>query len=239
MERDKVTCIFVLIIIVVYLVYPHIQHRRFDTRAQYTISQFEARVEAYRAAHHNRQLAHDEGSHPFWLENISHWLSAINNQIYNGPTHLLDPFVYRHPPFNLRHMGFDTDIIGALTIPKIDLNLPIYLGAYPQHLNNGVAHLMHSSFPVGGENTNAVIAGERNLHHGRVFRDIQLLEVGDEITITNFMETIVYKVIETKVIQPYQVDELAVQSGRDLVTLLTPHTRRRGDQRYIVIAERI
>lgn len=244
MKRDIAVCIALLILAVGYFVYPQIQSQRFNMRAQDTIYQFEARVEAYRAEHYKR-LAQAENNPaspaytPFWLEYVELWLSAINHQLFiQNQINLVDPFSYNHPPFNLHNMGFDTNIIGVINIPKIELRLPIYLGTSPQHLNNGVAHLTHSSFPIGGENTNAVIAGASSLYHGRLFRDIEQLEIGDEIHITNFMQTIVYVVIETRVTESYQIDALAIQSGRDLVTLITTYTHRRGDRRYVVVAER-
>jgi len=246
MKQEIITGIVILMLAAGYFAYPRIQGQRFETRAQHVISQFEARIEAYRAEHQKQLLYHSQNNPmasvyiPFWLEHIELWLSAINHQLFmQNQENLVDPFNYNHPSFNLHEMGFDTEIIGFIYIQRIGLRMPIYLGASTYHLNNGVAHLIHSSFPIGGKNTNAVIAGERNLYHGSLFKDIEQLEIGDEIHITNFMRTIIYTVEETKVIESHQIEAFAIQSGRDLVTLVTTHGNRCGNMRYIVVAERL
>ena len=51
-----------------------------------------------------------------------------------------------------------TGIMGYISIPKIQVELPIYHGTSAEVLNVAVGHLQGSSFPVGGENTHAVIS---------------------------------------------------------------------------------
>ncbi|MCL2406075.1 MAG: class C sortase [Defluviitaleaceae bacterium] len=247
MKRDIAIFILLLLLGVGTLVYPYIQRRLFDNRTQITIAEFEKRIDAYKLTHQQRMLnSGDSNDIPpeedprFWLNTVKLFLAFMNHRLYEeNQAHLVDPFRYIHPCFNIQPFGLDTDIVGILSIPAIDINLPIYLGTSFQHLNSGVAHLTHSSFPVGGNNTNAVIAGHRNLQHGRVFRDIEQLEIGDEITIANFINTMTYVVVETKIAGPHEIEALTIQSGRDLVTLVTTHTRRRGNQRYIIVAERV
>lgn len=165
--------------------------------------------------------------------------------LYRGyQEHLIDPFNYIHPSFNLNqivHFGPDIDVIGVLSVPAIDLELPVYLGASHHNLNRGLAHLMHSSFPVGGDNTHAVIAGHRRVNHARVFQNIELLELGDEIRFTNFYQTLIYTVIDTNVISPGQTDLLIIQSDRDLISLVTQYSNgfNRADYRLVVTAERV
>jgi len=244
MKRDIAILIILLLLCAGTLIYPHIQRRLFDNRAQITIVEFENRMEGYKL---ERMLSNGdsydiplEEDYGFWLNMVESFLSFMNQRLYvENQVHLVDPFRYDHPCYNIQPFGLDTNIVGILSIPAIDINLPIYLGTSFQHLNSGVAHLTHSSFPVGGNNTNAVIAGHRNLSHGRVFRDIEQLEIGDEITIVNFINTMTYVVVETKIAGPHDIEALAIQSGRDLVTLVTTHTRRRGNQRYIIVAERV
>jgi len=247
MKPDIAIFIVMLLLGACTLIYPHIQQRLFDNRVQITVAEFESRMDAYRLTHQQGMLSNGdsydippEEDPDFWLNTVESFLSLINHWLYEqNQAHLVDPFRYNHPCFNIQPFGLDTDIVGILSIPAIDINLPIYLGTSFQHLNSGVAHLTHSSFPVGGNNTNAVIAGHRNLQHGRVFRDIDQLEIGDEITIVNFIKTMTYVVVETKIAGPHEIEALAIQSGRDLVTLVTTHTRRRGNQRYIIVAERV
>lgn len=64
-------------------------------------------------------------------------------------------------PITLADYGLPDEVFGILRIPAMDLEMPIYLGANYDNLANGAAVLTQTSIPIGGENTNAVIAGHR------------------------------------------------------------------------------
>ena len=49
--------------------------------------------------------------------------------------------------------------LGYITIPKIDVNLPIYEGTSDDVLVKGVGHLEGSSYPLGGAGTHSVLTG--------------------------------------------------------------------------------
>lgn len=53
--------------------------------------------------------------------------------------------------------------LGYITIPKIDVNLPIYSGTSDDVLAKGVGHMEQSSYPLGGESTHCVLTGHRGL----------------------------------------------------------------------------
>ena len=53
--------------------------------------------------------------------------------------------------------------LGYITIPKIDVNLPIYEGTGDDVLLKGVGHLEGSSYPLGGAGTHSVLTGHRGL----------------------------------------------------------------------------
>lgn len=64
--------------------------------------------------------------------------------------------------------------------------------------------------------------------------------MGDYVTITNLWETLTYKVVEIKIIYPYEVEQILIQDGRELLTLLTCHPYASGGrQRYLVFCERV
>ena len=70
-----------------------------------------------------------------------------------------------------------------------------------------------------------------------MFKRITELKAGDKIYITNFWETLVYKVVETKVIYPNDSQNIYIQPGKNLVTLSTCHPFPQNYQRYLVYAE--
>ena len=167
-------------------------------------------------------------------------MEEYNTSIYrNGQAELCDPWAYQAPVFDLAEFGIEDGVVGILSIPKMDLELPIYLGATSEHLSSGAAQLSQTSMPIGGTNTNCVLAGHRGWYGALFFRHIELLEIGDEVSITNLRETLTYQVVEIKVIEPNDIDQILIQPGRDLVTLLTCHPYGSGGRyRYVVYCER-
>ena len=136
--------------------------------------------------------------------------------------------------------GQQGDMFGVISIPGIELEMPLYLGATEAHMAEGAAQLGQTSIPIGGENTNAVIAGHRGYNGAPYFRYVPELQVGDSVDITNLWGTLHYSVVETKIIQPNDIDAIKIQSGRDLITLLTCHPYASGGkQRFLVICERM
>lgn len=149
-----------------------------------------------------------------------------------------DPFAFSGD--ELAAMGLPDGIVGSIDIPAMGVTLPIYLGATEANMELGAAVVAGTSMPVGGESSNCVIAAHRGVWHGvQMFRDIELLEVGDTLTVTTAWDELTYRVCEIRVIEPDDVDALAVQEGRDLVTLFTCHPYAVSTQRYLVYCERV
>ena len=66
------------------------------------------------------------------------------------------------------------------------------------------------------------------------------VHIGDSVDITNLWRTLHYSAVETKIIQPNDIDAIKIQPGRDLITLLTCHPYASGGrQRFLVICERM
>lgn len=142
--------------------------------------------------------------------------------------------------FQLSDYGISSEVFGVLAIPALDLEMPVYLGASSQNMALGAAQLGQTSIPVGGKNTNTVIAGHRGWNGADYFRYITELVPGDRITITNLWETLEYTVIGTRIISPDDVDAIKIQPDKDMITLFTCHPYASGGrQRYLVFCERI
>ena len=168
-------------------------------------------------------------------------MTAYNEEIFKqGQSDLSCKLDYQQPSFRLADYGLKEKVFGFLTIPAMELEMPIYLGATDQHMADGAAHLSQTSLPIGGANTNSVIAGHRGYGGASYFRYIDKLQIGDTVTVTNLWEQLTYRVAEIKIIYPYQVEEILIQPGRELLTLLTCHPYASGGkQRYLVICERV
>lgn len=168
------------------------------------------------------------------MQRHNQWLYDIKQGNLDGKP------AYELPLFKLTDYGLPDEVFGVISIPKMELEMPLYLGANDENMANGAAVLSQTSIPIGGENTNAVIAGHRGWQGYDYFRYIELLEPGDEITITNLWETLTYKVTGTEIISPDDVDAILIQPGQDMVTLLTCHPYASGGKyRYLVFCERV
>lgn len=168
-------------------------------------------------------------------------MTAYNETIFaQGQSGLSCKLDYQQPSFRLADYGLKEEVFGVITIPAMELEMPIYLGATEQYMADGAAHLSQTSLPIGGTNTNSIIAGHRGYGGASYFRYIDKLQIGDTVTVTNLWEQLTYQVAEIKIIYPYQVEEILIQPGRELLTLLTCHPYASGGkQRYLVICERV
>lgn len=163
------------------------------------------------------------------------------NQIIaqNGQSALVDAWVYEQSAIDLSEYGLYDSPVGVVHIPKMEVELPIYLGADKNNMSRGAAQLGQTSMPIGGTDTNCVLAAHRGYAGSSFFREIERLEVGDEIYIENLWETLVYRVTGMTVISPEDIDKILIQEGKDMVTLITCHPYTRNYQRYVVYCERV
>lgn len=152
---------------------------------------------------------------------------------------LCDPWSYIQPSFVLGDYGLEEEVFGVISIPRLDLELPLYLGASDENLSKGAAVLSQTSIPIGGNNTNCVIAGHRGWYGASYFRHIDQLQPGDEVILTNLWESLHYTVAETTTIKPNDVEAIHIQENRELLTLLTCHPPASGGkERLLVFCER-
>ena len=167
-------------------------------------------------------------------------MQDYNTQIWEEKqSGLCDPWSYEQPSFDLTEYGISDEVFGVISIPALQLEMPIFLGATSEHMADGAAHLSQTSLPVGGNNTNCVIAGHRGYNGASYFRYITDLQVGDTVTITNLWETISYTVTRTDIIEPTDVSKILIQENREMLTLITCHPYASGGrQRYVVYCER-
>ena len=220
----RIIAIILLIVGIGFFTYPIVLREAFDIQANKAIDQFD-------------QLKTTNDDNLLYAE-LRRAMFEYNEKLYlSGQSGLIDQLSYEKPDFLLSDYGIDSDILGYITIPAIDIKLPIYNGASKENMAKGAAYLAHTSLPVGGENTNCVIAAHTRYKSIYMFKRITELNVGDKIYITNFWETLVYQVVETKVIDPNDSQNIYIKANRSLITLSTCHPYPDNYQRYLVYAE--
>ena len=167
-------------------------------------------------------------------------LNQKNKRLYQSrQKNLCDEQSYKNANVNLEEYGITDNTIGYISIPKMKTILPILLGANEENMKKGAVHLTQTSYPIGGENTNCVIAAHRGYSKAPMFREIEKLRCGNKIYLENFKEKLTYKVVKTKVISPTDIEEILIREGEDMLTLMTCHPYRKNHQRYVVFCERI
>lgn len=128
--------------------------------------------------------------------------------------------------------------LGYITIPKINVNLPIYNGTSQDVLSKGVGHMEQSSYPLGGESTHCVLTGHRGLPSAVLFTDLDKLEIGDEFYLHVLDEILAYKLDQIKVVEPNESGDLEIIDGKDYCTLVTCTPYAINSHRLLVRGER-
>ena len=112
-------------------------------------------------------------------------------------------------------------IMGYVTIPKIQVDLPIYHGTGSDSLDRGTGHLLGSSLPVGGESTHTIITGHSGMASQKMFTDLEQLQEGDVFYLRVLDEVLAYQVDTIHTVLPYDTTYLEIVQGQDLCTLVT------------------
>jgi sortase A len=173
------------------------------------------------------------------FDELYQMLQKENEQLHEtGQDGLRDAFSYQQPAIDLSEYGIMDNRIGFIMLPAIGMELPIYLGANDANMSKGAVHLTQTSYPIGGVNTNSVIAAHRGTNLV-MFLNIHRMVVGDEVIITNFREELIYRTVEIKIINPSDTDEILIQKDKDMVTLITCNPINGNYQRYVVYCERV
>ena len=133
----------------------------------------------------------------------------------------------------------DTGMMGYIDIPKINILLPVYHGTSEEVLQSGIGHLKNTSLPVGGKSSHAVLSGHRGLGHAKMFTDLNRMEIGDVFYIKVLHYTFAYEVDQILTVEPQDTKALAIEKGKDYVTLVTCTPYAINTHRLLVRGKRI
>lgn len=133
-----------------------------------------------------------------------------------------------------RQLNVDgTGNMGFISIPKIDVNLPLYHGTSDAVLQTSIGHIDGTSLPAGSIHpdpddfskvefgSHSVLSGHRGLPSAKLFSDLDAMEVGDVFYLTILDQTLTYQVDKITVILPEDSSELSLFPGKDYCTLMT------------------
>ncbi|MFC4772800.1 class C sortase [Enterococcus hermanniensis] len=134
---------------------------------------------------------------------------------------------------------FEQHTIGALTIPKINVKLPIFDETNDVLLQKGATLLNGTSIPIGGTATHSVLSAHRGLPEASLFDRLPELKLKDVFFIAINKETHAYQVDQIKVIEPTNISDLVISGTKDYVTLMTCTPYMVNTHRLIVRGHRI
>lgn len=124
---------------------------------------------------------------------------------------------------------------GTLTIPKLEVAIPIFEGTDPDQLAKGIGHFANSVLP--GENNNSVLSG----HRDTVFRQLGEVGEGDLLIVTTSAGEFTYRVQKVRIVD---ADDRTVivpkpQATLTVTTCYPFNFVGNAPERYVLIAELI
>ena len=134
------------------------------------------------------------------------------------------------------------DIMGYITIPRLNINLPILHGVDTDALSSGCGHMPQTSLPVGGSSTHAVLSAHTGMANAKMFSDLPLLRPGDLWQIETLGQILTYEIqsdADIQTVLPHQVQTIHIQEGDDLCTLVTCVPFGVNTHRLLVTGHRI
>lgn len=165
-----------------------------------------------------------------------------NDSIFRNEGNFQDPFTegYEQSRYDeCKKVILDGESFATIEIPKLHLEIPIYLGATENELSRGIGQVDGSSLPIGGESTHTVLAGHRGMGTKEMFRNLDRLNVNDTFYIHTVEGTLTYNVYDVGVILPHETESLRIVEGKDLASLITCHPYRHNSHRLVIYGERV
>ena len=149
-----------------------------------------------------------------------------NRQLAAGAVSLEEPFLTPTRPTaeGVERSLLDvtgTGVIATLSVPALELELPVYYGTGSDILEHGAGLLEGTSLPVGGAGTHSVLCAHSGLPAARLFSDLEELEPGDRFSLEVLGETLTYQVDQIRTVLPEDFSLLAIEPAEDYCTLLT------------------
>ena len=128
-----------------------------------------------------------------------------------------------------------TDPVAVLFIEKIDLEIPVFLGATRANLRLG-AGLLDTGVLLG-EKGNVVITAHRSHSYGMQFNRLDEIEVGDEVLVKTKMGEYRYVAYATQIVEPARISLIDAQGDASLLTLVTCHPLYSRDPPYRLVVQ--
>ena len=132
----------------------------------------------------------------------------------------------------------DKNVIGQLTIPDLNINLPILKGVTNSNLLAG-ASTMVDGIEMGMGNY--PLAGHYMKEKGLLFGGLIDIEVGSKVKITDKKVIYEYEIYDTQIVPDtsfYMLDnDRAVKRGKPIISLMTCYYTSKNGKRFFALGE--
>ncbi|MFN2198828.1 MAG: sortase, partial [Anaerolineales bacterium] len=119
-----------------------------------------------------------------------------------------------------------------IQIPGINIDAPVVQGDGWEQLKKGVGQHIGTANP--GQKGNLVVSAHNDIF-GEIFRDLDQLKPGDQVTLFTSQRAYTYVITGSKIVEPNQVDVMAPTRDATL-TLISCYPYLVDDQRIVVTA---
>ncbi len=143
---------------------------------------------------------------------------AYNNGLHEGR---INPAEEEGKQLYLDTLDVNNGLMDSISIPSIDVLIPVYHGTSEKVLQTGIGHLEGTSLPVGGKGTHCVLTGHSGLPGSRLFTDLEDVQEKDRFILETLGEKAVYEVDCISVVLPQETDSLVIHGDQDECTLIT------------------
>lgn len=112
-------------------------------------------------------------------------------------------------------------VIARITIPRINVDLPIYHTTDSSVLYHGAGHMFGSDLPVGGAGTTSVVSAHTGMVNATMFDGLPRLRSGDDVYISVMGQTLHYQVRTKRVVGPFDYQAVTYEPDADKLILVT------------------
>lgn len=133
------------------------------------------------------------------------------------------------------HFPEKGDMIGVLTIPAINKELPMIHGTDQKQLAQGVGHFIGSALP--GQDYNVILAG----HRDTVFRGLGEIEMGEHVHLETEAGLFTYEINDLQIVESDD-RSIIISTEEPLLTIITCYPFNyvgSAPQRYILTGKLI
>lgn len=162
-----------------------------------------------------------------------------NEKLSRGEIDLLDPGAAGY--FDILTVP-GTEVMAYVSVPRLDIELPVYHGVGADALDKGCGHMAQSSFPIGGATTHSILSAHTGMASSPMFSDLEQMVPGDIFQIRVLNMTLTYQVqseADIRVVLPDDITSISFPYGQDLVTLVTCTPFGVNTHRLLVTGHRI